>query len=64
MADATDVKDFGMVRLKLLLAIARSPELDQPGWNGNFSASIGGNGAVKTAAHPAQREVRLDNEPA
>ncbi|HEY8694847.1 MAG TPA: hypothetical protein VIR57_19125 [Chloroflexota bacterium] len=51
---------FGMVRLKLLLALTRSPELDTPHWHGQFHAEIGAQGQVKAAAHQALGEVRLE----
>jgi hypothetical protein len=49
-----------MVRLKLLLALTRSPELDTPHWHGQFHAEIGAQGQVKAAAHQALGEVRLE----
>lgn len=52
---------FGVVRLKLLLAISRAPELDRPGWSGTFQATIGATGQVKARAHEALGEVQLDD---
>jgi hypothetical protein len=54
--------DFGLVRLKLLLALCRSPELDIPGWHGVFTAQVGPQGQVKARAHEALGEVRLDQD--
>jgi len=52
---------FGIVRLKLLLAIRREPGLDTPGWSGRFIADIGPHGQVKAALEPAKREVTLED---
>jgi hypothetical protein len=59
---------FGVVRLKLLLAIRRLPELDHPGWRGQFRAEIGKDGQVKAGclpwepARPEIREVTFEGE--
>ena len=53
---------FGVVRLKLLLAIRREACLDCPGWSGEFRATIGPQGQVKAAAIRSLEEVRVDDE--
>jgi len=52
---------FGIVRLKLILALCRSPELDRPGWSGTFQATVGASGQVKARAHESLGEVQLDD---
>lgn len=51
---------FGLVRLKLLLAIRRETCLDSPGWSGRFIAEIGPLGQVKVGLEPAKREITLE----
>jgi len=58
----TAPEQFGTVRLKLLLALCRSPQLDIPHWAGTFTASIGPGGQVKAACHVALGEVRLEQD--
>jgi len=55
--------EFGIVRLKLLLALCRSPELDTLHWHGMFTASIGPNQQVKAAAQRSPHEIRLEDSP-
>ncbi|MGI9146918.1 MAG: hypothetical protein ACR2IK_10265 [Chloroflexota bacterium] len=61
IAAGVSAPDFGVVRLKVLLALHRAPELDEPGWSGAFTASIGSNSQVKAAAQHALQEVRLED---
>jgi hypothetical protein len=53
---------FGLVRLKLLLALSREACLDTPGWSGEFVANIGARGQVKAGVRAALREVRIEEE--
>ena len=59
----TAPEQFGIVRLKLLLALCRSPELDSLHWHGVFQATVGPNQQVKAAAHRSPHEIRLEDSP-
>jgi hypothetical protein len=51
---------FGVVRLKILLALQRQECLDYPDWRGRFVAEIGHRGQVKAGVEPAKQEVTFD----
>jgi hypothetical protein len=51
---------FGVVRLKILLALQRQQCLDYPDWQGRFVVEIGKHSQVKAGVEPARREVTFD----
>jgi hypothetical protein len=52
---------FGVVRLKILLALRRETCLDYPDWQGRFVAEIGKHNQVKAGVEPARLEVMFDD---
>jgi hypothetical protein len=50
------------VRLNLLLTLQGETCLDVPGWSGEWRATVGGTGQVKTGVVQALKEVRLEEE--
>lgn len=59
-------RTFGRVRLKMLLALCRTPQLDTPGWTGRFVAEVGPSGQVKAGIDQHHtlnlEEVRVDDQ--
>jgi hypothetical protein len=51
---------FGVVRLKILLALRRETCLDYPDWRGRFVAEVGHGSQVKAGVEPARQEVTFD----
>ncbi len=53
---------FGPKRLKILLALIGSGEIDGPDWHGEFRAAVGPRGEVKSAAQRALREIHIPED--